>query len=76
MTSPEVLTNLRPNFLTHLCISSDTLQEYSRGAKDVTIHFQGMFLMGAALLHILNTAGGHYKHRATMHAHALSAPRK
>lgn len=69
MTSHEVLTNLRPNFLTHLHISSDTLQEYSRGAVDVTMHFQGMFLMGAALLHIENTISDNYKHRSTLHAH-------
>ena len=52
-----------------MSISSDTLQEYSRFAVDVTMHFQGMFLMGAALMQIKCTIGEEWQHRHTLHAH-------
>ncbi|UHK03042.1 MAG: RNA-dependent RNA polymerase [Guiyang lispivirus 2] len=69
ITSHEVLTNIRPNFLSHVTISSDTLEEYSRGAVDVTLHFQGMFLVGGMVLHFHCLNEANWQHRHLVHAH-------
>ncbi|AJG39142.1 RNA-dependent RNA polymerase [Tacheng Tick Virus 6] len=69
MTSHDVLINSRPNLASHVYLSSDTLGEYARGVRDLTMHFQGMFLLMMAYLHLyllgeLNASGD-----VCLHAH-------
>ncbi|UNI74139.1 MAG: RNA-dependent RNA polymerase [brine shrimp arlivirus 8] len=68
-TSHVVSLNCRPNITTHVYPSTDTMLQYSKGAKDYTLPFQSIFVLLNSLLSDASARGTLPDEQIVMHAH-------